>query len=269
MISGIDRILLRVPSLEAAVNYYRDTLKMKLVRREKAIAAFQLGDGAELVLHDSPDLPANAIYYRVESVDGVYDSRDELRLKFASPPRAVSRGKAATVRDPFGNVLLLLDRSKEASGGNTIESAAPATGTLFAGIEPRQTVKRDKLVEFYSKVGRTADDLPYTHHFESIYSQYAGLYEPPLPSRHEVWRHLLNTRKAGKLPKLGEARSTPPEATDTERNLLVSLLGESIGRRDRLPYTKPFDELVEAFNKTTKRNLTPHQIWRLVATLAK
>lgn len=269
MISGVDRILMRVPSVEAAVVYYRDTLKMKLMRQEKAIAAFALGEGAELVLHESADLPGHAVYYRVESVDGLYENRERLRLKFAGPPRAVSRGKSATVRDPFGNVLLLLDRSKEAGSGNAIESAAPANGALFAGVEPRYSVKRERLVDLYQKVGRTADDLPYTHHFESIYAQYSGLYDPPLPSRHEVWRHLLNTRKAGKLPKLGEARSVPPEASDTERNLLTTLLGEAIGRRDRLPYTKPFDELVEAFNKTTRRNLTPHQVWRLVATLAK
>lgn len=276
MLQGVDRVLFRVPSLDAAVTYYRDTLKMKLLRRERSTAAFALGEGssgsgggAELILHDSPDLPAQAVYFRVASVDEVHDQRDALRLKFSTPPRAVSKGKSATVRDPFGNVLLLLDRTKEAQAGNVIESVAPAGGNLFAGVEPRISPKRDALVAAYEKIARTADDLPYTHHFESLYAQYLTHFTPPLPSRQEVWRHLLNTRKGGKLPKLGEARSIPPEATDAERNLLKALLGEEIGRRDRLPYTKPFDELVEAFNKATRRNLTPHQIWRLVATLAK
>ena len=35
------------------------------------------------------------------------------------------------------------------------------------------------------------------------------------------------------------------------------------------PYTKRFDELVDEFNKSQDRPLSPHLVWRLVATLAK
>ena len=42
-----------------------------------------------------------------------------------------------------------------------------------------------------------------------------------------------------------------------------------MGKRDRLPYTKRFDTLVDSFNKTQARPLSPHLVWRLVATLAK
>ena len=47
------------------------------------------------------------------------------------------------------------------------------------------------------------------------------------------------------------------------------MLGEDIGRRDRLPYTERFDKLVDRFNQTQKRPLSPHLVWRLVAKLAK
>jgi len=47
------------------------------------------------------------------------------------------------------------------------------------------------------------------------------------------------------------------------------LLGDDIGRRDRLPYTERFDKLVDQFNQTQKRPLSPHLVWRLVAKLAK
>ena len=47
------------------------------------------------------------------------------------------------------------------------------------------------------------------------------------------------------------------------------MLGSDIGRRDRLPYTKRFDGIVDEFNKTLPRKISPHLVWRLVATLAK
>lgn len=268
MLAGVDRVLLRVASLEAAVTYYRDTLGMKLLRHEKRAAAFELGN-AELVLHDSPDLPTQAVYFRVGDVKEIYAEREKLKLRFAGVPVTVTRGHSATVKDPFGNILLLLDRTKEASASGEIESAAPAMGTLFSGVEVRVTPKREALVAAYEAVGRTADDLPYTHHFESVFDAYKKAFDSTKPTRQETWRHLLNTRKAGQLPKLGEARSQAPETTDVERAAIRDLLGDEIGRRDRLPYTEKFDELVGLIQRAVGKSWSPHQIWRLVATLAK
>jgi hypothetical protein len=43
-----------------------------------------------------------------------------------------------------------------------------------------------------------------------------------------------------------------------------------MGKRDRLPYTQKFDRIVDEFNKgRVGRRLSPHLVWRLVATLAK
>lgn len=272
MLDGVDRILLRVGSVEGATTYYRDVLGMKLLRAERGIAAFELAGGIELVLHDSPDLPSQGVYFRTQSVDAIYDQREKLKLKFTSSPRTVSKGKAATVKDPFGNVLLLLDRTKEAGAEHVIESAAPADGALFPGVELRHQPQRDKLIAAYERVGRTADDLPYTHHFEALYAEYSAAFDAPPPTREETWRHLLNIRKGKLLPKLGEARSVAPELADGEklilRGLLETLAGGT-GRRDRLPYTTAFDAVVDTFNRDTGKKLTPHQLWRAVATLAK
>ncbi|MGH7213990.1 MAG: hypothetical protein ACREIT_04435, partial [Tepidisphaeraceae bacterium] len=179
------------------------------------------------------------------------------------------RGYRATVKDPFGNVLLLIDRAAETSTAAGVIENAQAPGALFAGVEQRVPAKREALVAAYTKVGRTADDLPYTPHFESLYKSYTVQHAQPLPTRQETWRHLLNLRKAGKLPKLGEARSKPPEVSDESRQLLREMLGDDIGKRDRLPYTDRFDKLVDGFNQTQPRPLSPHLVWRLVATLAK
>ncbi len=286
MLRKVDRILLRVPSLPAAVRYYTDVLGMALLRQDQRLASFKLPDqDAELVLHNDPDLPAEATYYLVDDVRDLHRRRADLRLTFVSPPSQASRGWRATVKDPFGNVLLVLDRTAEAAAtaarhgfppghpahhapSVVTEDAKPA-GSLFAGVEPPAKVDRAALTTAYEKVGRTADDLPYTPHFETLFRDYIDGLPDPKPTRAETWRHLLNLRKAGKLPKLGEARSRPPDVSDEDRGRLRDMLGDAIGKRDRLPYTPRFDEIVDTFNQTQPRSLSPHLVWRLVATLAK
>jgi catechol 2,3-dioxygenase-like lactoylglutathione lyase family enzyme len=269
MIRKVDRIILRVPGLASAVAYYRDVLGLKLVRQDAHVANFRLADDlTELVLHTDPDLPGEAVYYLVDDVRDLYRRRAELRLTFTSAPAQISKGFRATVKDPFGTVLLLLDRTTLAASGNQIEDARPG-GSLFAGVEQRATPKREELSKIYQSIGRTADDLPYTPHFETLFNAYAAAFGEPKPTRAEVWRHLLNLRKGGKLPKLGDARSIPPAISDEDRSNLLKMLGDDIGRRDRLPYTTRFDELVDSFNRSQGRPISPHLVWRLVATLAK
>jgi catechol 2,3-dioxygenase-like lactoylglutathione lyase family enzyme len=269
MLRRIDRLILRVPSIETAVRYYRDVLRLKLIRQEKLVASFAMADGVtELVLRADPDQPADEIYYLVDDVRDLYRRRDALQLKFVQAPQQVGRGFKAAVKDPFGNILLLLDRTSESGGTSTVEDAAAPTA-LFAGIEPKIPAKREWLVRLYEQIGRTADDLPYTPQFEKLFDQYGQKHSDPKPTRKEVWRHLLNLRKGGKLPRLGEARSESPEVSDEAEEILRKLLGEDIGKRDRLPYTDRFNELVDAFNKTQPRPISPHLVWRLVAKLAK
>ncbi|HEV7297829.1 MAG TPA: VOC family protein [Tepidisphaeraceae bacterium] len=273
MLQRVDRILLRVPGLESAVRYYRDVLGMKLAKQERSIASFSLGDdSAELVLHADPDLPGEAIYFRVDDVRAMYRDRAKLKLTFSSPPVQVSRGYRATAKDPFGTVLLLLDRTADspvAGASAPIEDAKAAGGGLFGGVEATQAPKRETLVTLYTEIGRTADDLPYTPQFEKLYRGYVASYADPKPTRAETWRHLLNQRKAGKLPKLGESKSIPPDISPEDQKRLRQMLGDDLGRRDRLPYSSRFDEIVDAFNKTQTRALSPHFVWRLVARLGK
>jgi catechol 2,3-dioxygenase-like lactoylglutathione lyase family enzyme len=274
MLKKVDRLILRVPSLASAVAYYRDALGLKLVRQEKSVASFRLADDTtELVLHTDADLPAEAVYYLVDDVRDLYRRRAELKLAFAGPPAQVARGYRAQVKDPFGSVLLLLDRSTEKNkaggGAGSVVEDAKESETLFAGFEPFRRAKPEVLCGLYEKTGRTADDLPYTPHFESLYKSYADHYGTSRPTRQEAWRHLLNIRKRGKLPKLGEARSKPPVVSEEALAQLRGMLGADIGKRDRLPYTKRFDELVDEFNKSQPRPLSPHLVWRVVATLAK
>jgi len=262
----IDRVILRVPSVASAAAYYRDTLGLTLIRQETHLVSFHLTGGGELVLHDDPDQPFEQIYYLVDDVRDLYRRRKELKLSFMQPPRQVARGYRATVKDPFGTVLLLLDRTAERSAA--IEDGKAADG-LFPGAEPDAAARPEALKRIYVQIARTADDLPYTPHFERLYSLYAAEHPAAKPTRRQTWRQLLNLRKSGGLPRLGEAPTPPPVVSEEAVAELKKLIGKSMGKRDRLPYTEEFDKLVDAFNATQKPPLSPHLIWRLVAKLAK
>ena len=270
MLLRVDRILIRVPGLESAVRYYRDVLGMKLIKQDARLATLALADGlTELVLHIDPDLPDQAIYYLVDEVRDLYRRRAELKLQFVTAPQQVTRGHRAVVKDPFGNVLMLIDRTAEGTTATTAPEDTKAPGALFAGVEEQAApVDREQLSQIYQSIGRTADDLPYTSQFETLYQRYI-VGKDPKPTKQDVWRHLLNHRKGGKLPKLGEAKSRPPVIEPELRERLRVMLGSDIGKRDRLPYTERFDTIVDEFNKSLARPLSPHLVWRLVATLAK
>ena len=51
-------------------------------------------------------------------------------------------------------------------------------------------VRKAALIKAYEQIGRTADDLPYTPHFETLYRAYVDSMADPKPDRQEVWRHL-------------------------------------------------------------------------------
>lgn len=268
MIRRLDRMVVRVSNVQAAARFYREVMGFHLVHESVNIITLKPADGGpELVLHSDPEQPAEAAFWLVDDVMDLYRRRAEIKLQFLGPPQQAARGMRASVKDPFGTILHLLDRSAGQAG--RAEDARPVGGGLFAGVETRVEPKRELLARLYSELGRTADDLPYTSHFESIFEPYAARHPDPKPSRNETWRHLLNLRKGGKLPRLGEARSYPPELPPEQMARLREMIGSDIGKRDRLPYTERFDQLVDEFNRTLTKKLSPHHVWRVVATMAK
>lgn len=266
MLKCVDRILLRVPNVTAAARFYTETMGLRVDRSQPSAIAmkFQEGD-TELILHDDRQRPDVEIVFGVKDVEQMYAERDRLGLTFIAPPVRVGSGHRATVRDPFGNVLVIVDHG-DSVRGTSMES----TEKLFDDApDDDAPIDREKLIEVYQAIGRTADDLPYTPHFEQLYSIYTRTVDVPKPTHNEVWRQLLTLRKSAKLPKLGPATSKPPKIEPEDKQRLKDLLGADIGRRDRLPYTERFDEIVREFNKHFARAWSPHVVWRLVATLAK
>lgn len=156
---------------------------------------------------------------------------------------------------------------RAANPGAHAQTEAPAEPTLFAtGPADGDSA----LIGAYAAAGRTLDDLPYTPEFDRILEA-AGAAGSARRAR-EVFHRLHNLRKAGKLPRLGRAASKPPAIVPEEEAWLADAVIQTVGtlgQRDQLPYTPEFDGIVERFNARTGRDLTPHDIWRLVAKLAK
>ena len=266
LLKCVDRILLRVPNVAAATKFYTQVLGLRLDRERPNAAALRFEDGdTELILHDDRQRLDLEIVLGVRDVRTMFEQRDSIGITFLSPPVPNGNGHRATIRDPFGNVLAIADR------GEDVGESTDAGASLFEEDEAANEASSDRsaLSDAYQQIGRTADDLPYTPHFEQLYLTYTRVLSDPKPSRADVWRLLLNLRKSAKLPKLGPATSKPPAIDDVAKQRLRDVLGADIGKRDRLPYTPRFDEIVAEFNQGFARAWSPHVVWRIIATLAK
>ncbi len=143
---------------------------------------------------------------------------------------------------------------------------------MTATTAPPKTISASDqaLLTAYRRVGRTLDDLPYTDDFDSLmaHAKAAGVDRSP----HDTFQRLVTLRKAGELPRLGPAVSTPVSSTGSENEFLrlqiIDSIG-SLGSRDRLPYSAEFDALKETFCRRTGRILSDHEFWRLIAKVCK
>jgi hypothetical protein len=60
---------------------------------------------------------------------------------------------------------------------------------------------REALRELYSNARRTLDDLPYTHEFETIFTEFVKRTGRTGATRHDVWRALISLRKRADLAR--------------------------------------------------------------------
>jgi len=135
---------------------------------------------------------------------------------------------------------------------------------------PKLSEKDQALVRLYVEVGRPVDDLPYTAEFEKICQKIFGLTDNS--TQRHAFDRLLRFRKSGRLPRVGRLNVDRTPITDDEEEILSNLIVRSagtIGHRDALPYTAEFDQIVDAFNQQTRRNLDAHTVWRMVSRVAK
>jgi catechol 2,3-dioxygenase-like lactoylglutathione lyase family enzyme len=106
----LDNLLLRVADLDAAIGFYRDRLGHRVLWRSGEAVGFALPDtDAELVVHLHIGPETDVV---VEDVDRAFALFLSAGGEAVEPPFDIAIGRCARVRDPFGNLLVILDNSK-------------------------------------------------------------------------------------------------------------------------------------------------------------
>jgi len=106
----LDNLLLRVHDLDAAIAFYRDRLGHRVLWQSGEAVGFALPDtDAELVVHLHIGPETDVV---VEDVDRAFALFLSAGGEAVEPPFDIAIGRCARVRDPFGNLLVLLDNSK-------------------------------------------------------------------------------------------------------------------------------------------------------------
>jgi predicted enzyme related to lactoylglutathione lyase len=106
----IDNHMLRVADLDAAIAFYQDKLGHRLLWRDQEAAGLAMAEtDAELVLHRKIGPETDLL---VDDADRAFDRFLSAGGESVQPPFDIPIGRCARVRDPFGNIIVMLDQSK-------------------------------------------------------------------------------------------------------------------------------------------------------------
>jgi predicted enzyme related to lactoylglutathione lyase len=106
----LDNHLLHVSDLDAAVSFYGDRLGHTLVWRDDEAAGFALPEtDAELVVHLHIGPETDIL---VDDVDEAFKEFLAAGGEAVQSPFEIAVGRCARIRDPFGNIVVILDQSK-------------------------------------------------------------------------------------------------------------------------------------------------------------
>jgi len=106
---GVDAVVVRVPSLEQGLAFYRDALGHELLWRRPDAAALRMGDSpTELVLMTGIDAETDLV---VENLDDATAAVTRAGGTVVLPASEIDVGRVARIRDPFGNDLTLIELS--------------------------------------------------------------------------------------------------------------------------------------------------------------
>jgi lactoylglutathione lyase len=112
MFRKIDCVMIYVPDLDAAAQYYVDVFGMRRLWREASAVGLGFPEtDAEIVLHTDAGVPKEAHYLVDNVVEAVREAAAK-GCKVIEPPFDIAIGKCAVIEDPFGTVLCILDMTK-------------------------------------------------------------------------------------------------------------------------------------------------------------
>jgi len=110
----VSQIALGVDDLDAAIVFYRDTLKVPFIARASPGLAFFDCDGVRLMLASGGDGGARcALYFKVPDLARRYAELQERGVAFDGPPQVIHSAadyelRMAFFRDPAANQLALM-----------------------------------------------------------------------------------------------------------------------------------------------------------------
>jgi diadenosine tetraphosphate (Ap4A) HIT family hydrolase/predicted enzyme related to lactoylglutathione lyase len=108
--SKVDAVVVRVPSLDEGLAFYRDRLGHQVSWRTPESVGLLMPDAdTELVLSSTTGPETDL---RVQSVDDAAERWVAAGGHLESAPFDIPVGRVAVVRDPFGNTLIFLDLTK-------------------------------------------------------------------------------------------------------------------------------------------------------------
>jgi lactoylglutathione lyase len=107
----VDCLRLRVPDLEAGLDFYRGKLGHEIIWRTSTAAGLRLpGSEAELVIDTAARDPE--VDLKVDSVPAATSRFVAAGGSVVTGPFEIRIGQCVVVADPWGNQLVLLDTSK-------------------------------------------------------------------------------------------------------------------------------------------------------------
>jgi predicted enzyme related to lactoylglutathione lyase len=123
LMSAVDAVLVRVPTVETGLAFYMDRLGHELIWRTSEAAGLAMGGSqAELVISTRNGPETDLL---VDSVEAAVERFARAGGRLVEGPHDIPVGKVAIVADPFENELVLLDLSK---GRYTTDRSGRVTG---------------------------------------------------------------------------------------------------------------------------------------------
>jgi lactoylglutathione lyase len=109
----IDCVMVRVPDLTPAVEFYTRVFGLRSLWRDETAAGMGMPEtDAEVVLH-TMDLPADlSVHYLVDDVAAAVAMAQSAGCIVREPPFDIAVGKCSVLEDPFGNLVGILDMGK-------------------------------------------------------------------------------------------------------------------------------------------------------------
>ena len=113
MLRKIDCVMVRVPDLPPAVEFYTRVFGLRPLWRDETSIGMGLPEtDAEVVLHTMDLAGDRGVHYLVDDVRDAVAMARRAGCAVRQAPFDVAIGMGAVLEDPFGNTVCLLDMSK-------------------------------------------------------------------------------------------------------------------------------------------------------------